>query len=141
VAGDSELIKYFFRYRTYHGCALSLPVQRASIAAWNDENHVLQNRDLYREKFDAVSSILKGTLDFNVPTAGFYLWPKTPIDDVSFARDLYAKENLTVLPGSFIARETEAGNPGKNRIRLALVPDLKDCVEAAERIVRYTQSL
>jgi N-succinyldiaminopimelate aminotransferase len=76
-----------------------------------------------------------------VPTAGFYLWPKTPTDDVSFARDLYAKENLTLLPGSFIARETEAGNPGKNRIRLALVPDLKDCVEAAERIVRYTQSL
>ena len=141
VAGDSELIKYFFRYRTYHGCALSLPVQRASIAAWNDESHVLQNRDLYREKFDAVSNILNGILDFNVPSAGFYLWPQTPIDDISFVRDLYAQENLTVLPGSFIARETESGNPGKNRIRLALVPDLNDCIEAAKRIARFTQRL
>ena len=141
VAGDSELIKYFFRYRTYHGCALSLPVQRASIAAWNDESHVLQNRDLYRKKFDAVSNILNGILDFNVPSAGFYLWPQTPIDDISFVRDLYAQENLTVLPGSFIARETESGNPGKNRIRLALVPSLNDCIEAAERIARFTQRL
>ncbi|MGB0458852.1 MAG: succinyldiaminopimelate transaminase [Porticoccaceae bacterium] len=141
VAGDSELIKYFFRYRTYHGCALSLPVQQASIAAWSDEQHVLQNRDLYREKFTAVSEILNGVLAFNVPSAGFYLWPQTPIDDVSFARDLYAQENLTVLPGRFISRKTEMGNPGENRIRLALVPELKDCIEAANRIVRFTQSL
>lgn len=141
VAGDSELIKYFFRYRTYHGCALSLPVQQASIAAWSDEQHVLQNRNLYREKFTAVSEILNGVLAFNVPSAGFYLWPQTPIDDVSFARDLYAQQNLTVLPGRFISRNTAMGNPGENRIRLALVPELKDCIEAANRIVRFTQSL
>ena len=141
VAGDAELITYFFRYRTYHGCALSLPVQQASIAAWNDEQHVRHNRDLYREKFTAVSEILNGVLEFNVPSAGFYLWPQTPIDDVSFARELYAQQNLTVLPGSFISRKTAMGNPGENRIRLALVPELKDCIEAAKRIARFTQSI
>lgn len=141
VAGDSELIKYFFRYRTYHGCALSLPVQRASIAAWSDENHVLENRALYREKFDAVSHILEGVLNFNVPSAGFYLWPKTPINDAIFARDLYSQENVTVLPGSFISRKTDQGNPGESRIRLALVPSLSDCIDAAERIKRFTLSL
>ena len=141
VAGNAQLLDFFFRYRTYHGCALSLPVQQASIAAWSDERHVQENRDLYREKFDAVSKILGGILEFNTPPAGFYLWPKTPIDDVTFARDLYAQENLTVLPGSFISRKTEMGDPGKNRIRLALVPDLNDCIEAAERIARFTQSI
>ena len=141
VAGDNRLINYFFRYRTYHGCALSIPVQKASIAAWNDENHVLQNRNLYREKFTAVSEILEGVLDFNMPSAGFYLWPKTPIDDAVFARELYAKENLTVLPGSFISRKTDQGNPGESRIRLALVPSLSDCIDAAERIKRFTLSL
>lgn len=141
VAGDHRLINYFFRYRTYHGCALSIPVQKASIAAWNDENHVLQNRNLYREKFTAVSEILEGVLEFNMPSAGFYLWPKTPIDDAVFARELYAKENLTVLPGSFISRKTDQGNPGESRIRLALVPSLSDCIEAAERIKRFTLSL
>ena len=141
VAGDSQLIQYFFRYRTYHGCALSLPVQQASIAAWSDENHVIENRALYREKFDAVSAILNGILHFNVPSAGFYLWPQTPLDDAIFARDLYTQENVTVLPGSFLSRKTEMGNPGANRIRLALVPNLSDCVEAAERIKRFTLSL
>ena len=141
VAGDSQLIEYFFRYRTYHGCALSLPVQQASIAAWSDENHVIENRALYREKFDAVSAILNGILNFNVPSAGFYLWPQTPVDDAIFARDLYTQENVTVLPGSFLSRKTEMGNPGANRIRLALVPNLSDCVEAAERIKRFTLSL
>lgn len=141
VAGDSELINCFFRYRTYHGCALSLPVQQASIAAWSDESHVLKNRDLYREKFTAVSEILNGVLAFNVPSAGFYLWPKTPIDDVTFAKDLYSQENLTVLPGSFLSRKTADGNPGESRIRLALVPSLSNCIEAAERIVRFTKNL
>lgn len=141
VAGDSQLIEYFFRYRTYHGCALSLPVQQASIAAWSDENHVIENRALYREKFDAVSAILNGILNFNVPSAGFYLWPQTRVDDAIFARDLYTQENVTVLPGSFLSRKTEMGNPGANRIRLALVPNLSDCVEAAERIKRFTLSL
>lgn len=141
VAGNAQLLNFFFRYRTYHGCALSLPVQQASIAAWSDERHVQENRDLYREKFDAVGKILGGILEFNTPPAGFYLWPKTPIDDVTFARDLYAQENITVLPGSFISRKTEMGDPGKNRIRLALVPDLNDCIEAAERIARFTKKL
>ena len=141
VAGDSQLIEYFFRYRTYHGCALSLPVQQASIAAWSDENHVIENRALYREKFDAVSAILNGILNFNVPSAGFYLWPQTRVDDAIFARDLYTQENVTVLPGSFLSRKTEMANPGANRIRLALVPNLSDCVEAAERIKRFTLSL
>ena len=141
VAGDSQLIEYFFRYRTYHGCALSLPVQQASIAAWSDENHVIENRALYREKFDAVSAILNGILNFNVPSAGFYLWPQTPEDDAIFARDLYTQENVTVLPGSFLSRKTEMGNPGANRIRLAMVPNFSDCVEAAERIKRFTLSL
>ena len=141
VAGNAELLDFFFRYRTYHGCALSLPVQQASIAAWSDERHVQENRDLYREKFDAVGKILGGILEFNTPPAGFYLWPKTPIDDVTFAKDLYTQENLTVLPGSFISRKTEMGDPGKNRIRLALVPDLNDCIEAAERIARFTKKL
>tara|TARA_E500000178_G_scaffold269618_1_gene267484 strand:+ start:4898 stop:6103 length:1206 start_codon:yes stop_codon:yes gene_type:complete len=141
VAGNAQLLNFFFRYRTYHGCALSLPVQQASIAAWSDERHVQENRELYREKFDAVGKILEGILEFNTPPAGFYLWPKTPIDDVTFARDLYAQENLTVLPGSFISRKTEMGDPGKNRIRLALVPDLNDCIEAAERIARFTKKL
>ena len=141
VAGDSQLIEYFFRYRTYHGCALSLPVQQASIAAWSDENHVIENRALYREKFDAVSAILNGILNFNVPSAGFYLWPQTPEDDAIFARDLYTQENVMVLPGSFLSRKTEMGNPGANRIRLALVPNLSDCVEAAERIKRFTLSI
>ena len=141
VAGNAQLLNFFFRYRTYHGCALSLPVQQASIAAWSDERHVQENRELYREKFDAVGKILEGILEFNTPPAGFYLWPKTPIDDVTFARDLYAQENLTVLPGSFISRKTEMGDPGKNRIRLALVPDLNDCIEAAERIASFTKKL
>lgn len=141
VAGNAQLLDFFFRYRTYHGCALSLPVQQASIAAWSDERHVQENRDLYREKFDAVGKILGGILEFNIPPAGFYLWPKTPIDDVTFARDLYAQENLTVLPGSFISRKTEMGDPGENRIRLALVPDLNDCIEAAERIARFSKKL
>lgn len=141
VAGNAQLLDFFFRYRTYHGCALSLPIQKASIAAWSDERHVQENRDLYREKFDAVGKILEGILEFNIPPAGFYLWPKTPIDDVTFARDLYVQQNLTVLPGSFISRKTKMGNPGENRIRLALVPDLNNCIEAAERIARFTQSI
>lgn len=141
VAGDRQLLDNFFCYRTYHGCALSLPVQQASVAAWSDEDHVVANRQLYREKFDAVTAILENVLQFNVPSAGFYLWPQTPIDDIAFARDLYATENLTVLPGQFLSRQTPRGNPGENRIRLALVASLEECIEAAERIKRFTLSL
>jgi N-succinyldiaminopimelate aminotransferase len=141
VAGDQSLISAFFNYRTYHGCALSLPVQQASIAAWQDESHVIANRQLYREKFSAVSTILQPALPVAVPDGSFYLWPKTPMDDREFAKDLFAQENLTVLPGQFLSRTTEQGNPGTGRIRLALVAPIAECLEAAERLVRFVKGL
>lgn len=141
VAGDKQLINSFYNYRTYHGCALSLPVQKASIAAWQDECHVIANRQLYREKFAAVSSILEGVLPFSMPQAGFYLWPQTPIDDAQFARDLYRSENLTVLPGQYLSRPTDKGNPGYQRIRLALVAPVDECAEAANRIRNFVNQL
>lgn len=141
VAGDQALIADFFNYRTYHGCALSLPVQQASIAAWQDETHVIENRQLYREKFSAVSAILKPVLPVTIPEGSFYLWPETPVDDIQFSRDLFARENLTVLPGQFLSRTTEYGNPGSRRIRLALVAPIAECIEAAERLVRFVKGL
>ncbi|MBT5388628.1 MAG: succinyldiaminopimelate transaminase [Porticoccaceae bacterium] len=141
IAGDKSLIGQFLNYRTYHGCALSLPVQEASIAAWSDETHVIENRAMYREKFAAVTEILKDCLEFTAPTASFYLWPKTPIDDAEFARGLLAEQHVTVLPGQFLSRTTASGNPGKNRVRMALVADKQQCIEAAERIKLYVQSL
>lgn len=137
VAGDAAILAKFLLYRTYHGCALSLPVQQASLAAWQDESHVVENRALYREKFAAVHGILKDVLDVAVPPAGFYLWPKTPVDDQEFARALFAQTNITVLPGSYLSREAHGVNPGQNHIRLALVASLAECVEAAERIVEF----
>lgn len=136
VAGDADIIERFFAYRTYHGCAMSLPSQYASLAAWNDETHVRDNRRLYRDKFAAVLAILDGILPMQTPVAGFYLWPETPLPDPEFARRLYAEEHLTVLPGSFLSREVDGENPGANRIRLALVPPLDDCIDAAQRIRR-----
>ncbi|MBK1640740.1 succinyldiaminopimelate transaminase [Chromatium okenii] len=136
VAGDAEVIAQFFAYRTYHGCAMALPVQSASAAAWNDEAHVRTNRQLYREKFTAVLEIVDDVLPVTQPAAGFYLWPETPIADTDFTRRLFAQENVTVLPGSFLAREVDGVNPGAQRIRLALVPPLADCIEAAQRIRR-----
>ena len=141
IAGDGELLKDFLKYRTYHGCAMSLPVQEASIAAWGDETHVLENRALYREKFAAVTEILRSKLEFTEPNASFYLWPKTPIDDAEFARGLFAQQNVTILPGQYLARSTDNGNPGQNRVRMALVADLKECIEAARRIAHYVDSL
>lgn len=141
VAGDQALIADFFNYRTYHGCALSLPVQKASIAAWQDETHVIENRQLYREKFSAVTAILKPVLPVTIPEGSFYLWPETPIDDIQFSQDLFASENLTVLPGQFLSRTTEYGNPGSRRIRMALVAPIAECIEAAERLVRFVKSL
>ena len=141
VAGDQALIADFFNYRTYHGCALSLPVQKASIAAWQDETHVIENRQLYREKFSAVTAILKPVLPVTIPEGSFYLWPEAPIDDIQFSQDLFASENLTVLPGQFLSRTTESGNPGSRRIRLALVAPIAECIEAAERLVRFVKSL
>ncbi len=140
VAGDAELLKKFLLYRTYHGAALSVPVQKASIAAWQDESHVIENRALYRQKFSAVSEILKGVLDFTLPEAGFYLWPQVPGDDQTFARELLAATHVTVLPGSFLSRETQEINPGAGHVRMALVAPLQDCIEAAHRIKEFTLS-
>ena len=141
VAGDAEVLSRFLRYRTYHGCALPPHHQAASIAAWGDEAHVAENRRHYRERFDAVLEILAPVLDVQRPEAGFYLWTPTPIPDTEFARGLYAAENVTVLPGSFLSRETAGGNPGAGRVRMALVAELDECIEAAHRIRRFTESL
>ena len=141
VAGDAEILKSYLLYRTYHGCALSLPVQHASIAAWCDESHVRENRELYRRKFAAVHGILSEVLDVDLPPAGFYLWPRTPVDGEAFARDLFARENVTVVPGSYLSRESAGLNPGREHVRLALVAPLEDCVEAARRIRAFVESL
>lgn len=139
VAGDSRVLQAFLRYRTYHGCAMSPAVQHASLAAWNDETHVAQNRRLYREKFAAVISLLQPVLPVEWPDAGFYLWAKVPDgDDVTFARELYRKTHVTVLPGQYLAREANGVNPGRGYVRIALVADLATCVDAAERIGQFT---
>jgi N-succinyldiaminopimelate aminotransferase len=140
VAGDASLIKQFLLYRTYHGSAMSTVVQRASIAAWNDEAHVVANRSLYRQKFDGVTPLLAGVLDVQLPDAGFYLWAGVPGgDDVAYALGLLAQYNVAVLPGSLLARPAHGLNPGAGRIRLALVAGTEECVEAAERIVQFTK--
>jgi N-succinyldiaminopimelate aminotransferase len=141
VAGDAEILRRFLAYRTYHGCAMALPQQHASAAAWRDEQHVVENRRLYREKLDAVLTTLDGALDVTRPTAGFYLWPRTPLDDTDFARRLFAEQHVTVLPGSYLSRPTEHGDPGRGRVRMALVADLDECVEAARRIRTFCQGL
>jgi len=141
VAGDASLIEAFLRYRTYHGSAMSGMVQAASIAAWNDESHVEQNRDLYREKFAQVTPLLAQVLDVSLPDAGFYLWAGVPGgNDEAFAVDLLAQYNVTVLPGSYLARQVNGVNPGKGRIRMALVAQPQECLEAAQRIVQFVQS-
>jgi N-succinyldiaminopimelate aminotransferase len=142
VAGDAALLKTFLRYRTYHGSAMSPLVQAASMAAWSDEAHVVANRTLYRDKFARVTPMLSDVLDVALPDAGFYLWAGVPNhDDVAFARGLLAQYNVTVLPGSLLAREAHGVNPGAGRIRMALVAGVDECTEAAQRIVTYTQSL
>ncbi len=134
AAGDARIIQPFLLYRTYHGCTMPLPTQAASIAAWRDEQHVLENRLRYRQKFDAVLPILSPLLDVHRPDAGFYLWPKTPFNDQQFTKDLYTQQNVTVLPGSYLSREVEGVNPGSNHVRMALVAPVEDCVEAARRM-------
>jgi len=141
VAGDAAIMERFLLYRTYQGCALPLPTQWASVAAWSDEEHVRINRALYREKFSAVLEILAGTLQLQRPQAGFYLWPGTPVSDTEFASGLYAQQHLTVLPGSFLGRDGGDGNPGEGRVRLALVVPLDQCIEAAQRIRRHCEAL
>lgn len=145
VAGDAAVLKDFLLYRTYHGSAMSLPVQRASAAAWADEAHVEANRALYREKFERVTPRLAEVMDVALPDAGFYLWAKVPSSvlggsDTAFARELLAQYNVTVLPGSYLAREAHGINPGAGRVRLALVAGVDECVEAADRIVDFIRS-
>jgi len=144
VAGDAALMKQFLLYRTYHGSAVSPVVQAASLAAWNDEVHVIENRALYREKFAKVTPLLASVMEVALPDAGFYLWAKVPESfkgsDESFSRDLLAFYNVVVLPGSYLARDAQGSNPGKGRIRMALVADTAECVEAAHRIVAFIRS-
>ncbi|MBD3619670.1 MAG: succinyldiaminopimelate transaminase [Chromatiales bacterium] len=141
VAGDAAVLEQFHQYRTYHGCAMPPPTQAASIAAWNDEAHVRANRELYRQKFAAMLEVLSPVLEVSAPDAGFYLWPRTPIADTDFARGLYDRHNVTVLPGSFLSREAHGSNPGANHVRMALVAPLDECHEAAARIRDYIESL
>jgi len=138
VAGDRQLLKQFLLYRTYHGCAMSLAVQHASMAAWDDEAHVTENRRLYRQKFDALVPMLQGVMHAPRPEAGFYLWARVPGgDDEAFAKGLFAATHVTVLPGQYLARDAHGTNPGRGYVRMALVPELSDCVEAAQRIVAF----
>lgn len=141
VAGDAGVLNKFLLYRTYQGCALPPPTQAASLVAWQDEAHVVQNRDDYRRKFDAVLEILRPVLKVEKPDAGFYLWVETPVDDETFTRELFAQQHVTVLPGSYLSRAAHGSNPGANRVRIALVAELEECVEAAQRIAAFVRGL
>lgn len=145
VAGDADILAQFLLYRTYHGCAMSLPVQQASIAAWGDEAHVEHNRQLYRQKFAEVTPILAEVLDVRLPDASFYLWAGIPeqlgLDDTAFAKALYEQQAVTVLPGSYLARPTPQGNPGAGRVRMALVAETEECLEAAHRIAAFVRGM
>ncbi|MGF2736059.1 succinyldiaminopimelate transaminase [Marinobacter sp. DUT-1] len=140
VAGDADVLKGYLKYRTYHGCAMPIHNQLASIAAWNDEDHVRENRAAYRAKFEAVVPILREVMNVDFPDAGFYLWPETPMDDETFARELSAQQNVHVLPGRYLSRTVDRHNPGENRVRMALVAPLEECVEAARRIVEFVKA-
>lgn len=141
VAGDAEFLKSFLLYRTYHGSAMSVAVQKASIAAWSDEKHVEENRRLYAEKFKAVLPLIKNPLKVEMPDGAFYLWMRTPVEDGEFVRRLYHEHNVLVLPGSYLARDAEGENPGKNHARVALVAPLEECVEAAQRMMSFARTL
>ena len=141
MAGDAEILNKYFEYRTYQGCALPLPTQHASIAAWQDEVHVKENRELYRQKFSAFIDILTDVCAINKPPASFYIWLKTPIDDAEFAQQLFKQQNITVLPGSFLSRDSYGINPGENHVRIALVAPVEECIEAANRIKLFINTL
>lgn len=141
VAGDARVIAKFALYRTYHGSAMNPAIQTATIAAWNDEEHVIENRRLYAEKFAQVVAILKPVLPVVMPDAGFYLWIRTPIADTDFAQQLYRDYHVTVLPGSYLAREAQGVNPGENFVRLALVASTAETIEAAQRIADFIAQL
>jgi len=134
VAGDAAILAKFLLYRTYHGGAMNPAVQAASTAAWKDEAHVIENRRLYAEKFAQVTAILRDVAEVQMPEAAFYLWLRTPVPDIDFSRGLYAQHNVTVLPGSYLAREARGVNPGRNFVRIALVPPAAECLEAARRV-------
>jgi N-succinyldiaminopimelate aminotransferase len=139
IAGDAAIIERFLLYRTYHGCAMSPTVQAASVAAWTDESHVVENRRMYREKFDAVLDVLAPAMPVQRPDGGFYLWLETPGADTDFARDLYREQAVTMLPGSYLAREAHGINPGLGRVRAALVAPVAECVEAATRLAAFVR--
>lgn len=145
VAGDADLIRKFLLYRTYHGSAMSPTIQAASVTAWNDEQHVVENRAKYIAKFSQITPLLQEVLDVALPDAGFYLWAqvgkRTGLSDTEYAKRLYAEYNVTVLPGSYLAREAHGINPGQDRIRMALVAEVDECMEAARRIVEFTKKL
>ena len=155
VAGDAEILKHYFQYRTYHGCAMPLPTQHAGIQAWRDERHVIENRRLYREKFSAFIDILGDVCTVIKPPASFYVWLKIPlpaaspfskgglrgISDTEFAKQLFAQQNITVLPGSYLSRDFDGINPGLNHVRIALVAPLDECIDAAQRIKNFLNSL
>jgi N-succinyldiaminopimelate aminotransferase len=134
VAGDADLIAPFLLYRTYHGCAIPVPTQKASIAAWDDDGHVAANRALYRRKYDAVLPILQAVIDTPRPAGGFYLWLAVGGDDVRITADLFAEQNITVVPGSYLGRAGAADNPGAGYVRVSLVASEAECVQAAGRI-------
>ena len=141
VAGDAAILRRFLLYRTYHGSAMSLPVQQASIAAWRDEEHVRANRRLYAQKYRAVLPLVAAPLHTTMPDGGFYLWVRTPVDDAAFARELQRQYNVLVLPGSYLARDAHGVNPGRNHVRVALVAPLDECVEAMQRIGQFARHL
>jgi N-succinyldiaminopimelate aminotransferase len=141
VAGDAAILKKFLLYRTYQGCAMSPPIHAASIAAWNDEAHVVENRRLYREKFDAAVAVLGPAMNAQMPDAAFYLWAPTPISDTEFTRRLYEEQAVSVLPGSYLARDSAGINPGEGRVRIALVASTEECAEAARRIRDFVSTL
>ena len=144
VAGDARLVERFGAFRTYHGCGMSVHLQRASILAWSDEAHVAANRAEYRAKFEAVLPVLREVLDVPRPEAGFFLWPAVPVtwrgDDEVFTRDLYSATNVLALPGRYLSRPSPAGDPGVGRLRLALVAPLEACIEAANRIRTFVDA-
>ena len=137
VAGDAEILAKFLLYRTYHGCAMNPAIQAASTAAWSDEGHVVENRRLYREKFEKTLAILSSVTEVAMPEAAFYLWLRTPIADTEFAKQLFEQYNVTVVPGSYLAREAHGINPGRNFIRVALVAPVEECLEAAQRLKAF----
>jgi len=139
VAGDKEILAKFLKYRTYHGCAMPLHHQKASITAWQDEKHVEENRALYQKKFTDVLEILEPVIDVKKPDASFYLWAKTPTCDEDFAKNLFAEQSITVLPGSYLSRESQGVNPGSQHVRMALVASYEECIEAAQRIRKFME--